>query len=136
MILESITFAILLALIAILIVDNIRIRFAKSKTSAKYVQAEIDKSILSEKMQELMSEKELSKLQESDGFVKFLSDSRDWAFGYIEDVQVALEDFDKKISPILEYYSTYGASVNGLHIDITRDISKAYEDLKKVLPSK
>lgn len=136
MIIESITFAVLLALIAVLLIDDIRVRFARTKTSAKYLQAEIDRSIMSEKMQELMSEKELNSLQESEGFIKFLSESREWAFGYIEEVQAALDDFDNKVTPILAYYSTYGSAVNGLHTEIAKEISDAYEGLKKVLPAK
>lgn len=136
MILESIVFAVLLLVLVVLIVDNLRIRFSKTKETARYIQAEIDKSIMSERLQELMSEKELNKLQESDGFIKFLSDSRDWAFTYIEEVQGALDEFDKKVSPILEYYSTYGSVIDGLHLDIAKDVSNAYEDLKKVLPSR
>lgn len=136
MILESIVFGILLLVLIVLVIDDIRIRFSRTSMTAKYVQSEIDRSIMSDKMQELMSEKELNKLQESDGFVKFLSESRDWAFTYIEEVQEALDAFDKEVAPILEYYSTYGSSLDGLHLDISRDISKAYEDLKKVLPAR
>lgn len=136
MILESITIGVLLLLVVSLLVDDIRVRFSRTKTAAKYIQAEIDRSIMSEKMQEMMSERELTKLQESDGFIKFLSDSREWAFGYIEEVQQALDEFDKKVSPVLEYYSTYGTSIDGLHLDVTEKISSAYNDLKKVLPSK
>ena len=34
-----------------------------------------------------------------ENFIKFLSDSRDWAFEYIEDVQTQLETFVRDIEP-------------------------------------
>jgi hypothetical protein len=30
-------------------------------------------------------------IEQTDGFVKFLSESRDWAFNYIEDVQSSIK---------------------------------------------
>lgn len=133
---ESIIILTLIVVLFLAVADNVRVRLLRAKVLAKYVQSEIDKSIVSEKMQEMLAEKELNALQNSDGFLKFVSDSRDWAFGYIEDVQKALEEFDAKISPVIEYYSTYGTAVGGLHTDVVAQVSEAYEDLKRVLPSK
>ena len=85
-------------------------------------------------IEKLTAEANSKDIEQTDGFLKFVSDSRDWAFQYIETVQESLEAFDKKVTPILEYYSTYGTAVDGLHNDITKEILEAYTELKKVLP--
>jgi hypothetical protein len=63
----------------------------KSKKFAmSLVQAEIDKNLLFDKIKEFDQRIESIKLERSDEFVKFLSESREAAFTYIEDVQVAI----------------------------------------------
>jgi hypothetical protein len=70
-----------------------------------------------------------------ENFIKFLSDSRDWAFTYIEDVQKGLTKFVKEIDPSINYFLEFGTISEGqpLHSDMKK-ISIAYEDLKKFLP--
>jgi translation elongation factor EF-Ts len=72
-----------------------------------------------------------------ENFIKFLSDSRDWAFDYIEDVQKGLSRFIKEVEPQLEYYNEYGVVIEGMvppHDFALRKISKEFEELKKLLP--
>jgi hypothetical protein len=78
---------------------------------------------------------ENQKLEQSDGFLKFVSDSRDWAFEYIEEVQKALTEFDKEVTPQLEWANTFG-KVGGdtVHTSTIKIISEAYDKLKSVLP--
>jgi hypothetical protein len=136
MILESIVFGSLIFLFLLLIADGIRMRSSRRELRTRFLQSEVDKALLSERLLQLMAEKDSKGIESSDGFLKFISESRDWAFTYIEDVQKALEEFDSKITPILDYYSTYGSSVEGLHTGLTEDIKAAYVDLKSMLPSK
>jgi predicted PurR-regulated permease PerM len=70
----------------------------------------------------------------NESYVKFLSDSRDWAYEYIQEVQEKLETFSKKVEPQLNYYNTYGTSVQGPHQILAKEISEAYEDLKTIMP--
>jgi translation elongation factor EF-Ts len=72
-----------------------------------------------------------------ENFIKFLSDSRDWAFDYIEDVQKGLSKFIKEVEPQLEYYNQYGVVIEGMvppHDFALKKISKEFEELKKLLP--
>lgn len=72
-----------------------------------------------------------------ENFIKFLSDSRDWAFTYIEDVQKGLEKFIQEVEPHIEYYDTYGPAVEGMmppHDNALKKISKEFKELKKLLP--
>jgi hypothetical protein len=90
--------------------------------------------IVKKKNKEL--EKRLANREEiaNESYVKFLNDSRDWAYAYIEDVQKKLADFSNKVEPQLNYFNTYGMVVQGPHIILVKEISEAYEELKAVLP--
>lgn len=70
-------------------------------------------------------------------FIKFLSDSRDLAYKYIEDVQGGIKNFMTEVEPQLKYYNTYGSIVEGMippHDFALKKISKEVEELKKFLP--
>lgn len=72
-----------------------------------------------------------------ENFIKFLSDSREWAFGYIEEVQSGLKKFIEEIEPEIEYYNQYGIVVEGMvspHDKALQKISKEFQELKKLLP--
>jgi len=72
-----------------------------------------------------------------ENFIKFLSDSRDWAYQYIEEVQNGLSKFIQEVDPQLEHYNKYGVVVEGLipsHDFALKKISKEVEELKKFLP--
>lgn len=70
-----------------------------------------------------------------ENFIKFLSDSRDWAFEYIEDVQKQLETFIRDIEPEIMYFDEYGIVGDAYpHYHSMKKISAAYKDLKKLLP--
>jgi hypothetical protein len=70
-------------------------------------------------------------------FIKFLSDSRDWAFEYIEEVQKGLNSFITEVEQEIEYYNNYGAALDGMispHDKALKKISKEFEKLKALLP--
>ena len=95
-------------------------------------------------LEEFLSNRDNSKgIQRSDedihkeNFIKFLSDSRDWAYEYIEEVQKGLDKFIKEVEPQLEYYNKYGIVVDGMippHDKALKKISLEFEQLKKLLP--
>lgn len=72
-----------------------------------------------------------------ESFIKFLSDSRDWAFDYIEKTQKTISNFIEEIEPEIEYYNTYGTVVEGIippHDKALKKISKEISQLKNLLP--
>ena len=73
-------------------------------------------------------------LNTNEGFVKFLSDSRDWAFAYIEEVQTILRKFVSEVGPEIDHYRKFGQAVDGPNNDSLDKISNAYSELEKVLP--
>jgi len=91
-----------------------------------------------EKLVELQNDKDL-KTGESvhkENFLKFVSESRDWAFGYIEEVQESLSKFIGDVDSYIEYFDTYGDVVSVERPDYAamKEISRAYKELKKLLP--
>jgi hypothetical protein len=71
-----------------------------------------------------------------ENFIKFLSDSRDWAFSYIENVQKGLTKFVSDIDADVSYFDKYGDALSMSRPDYPsmKNISKAYKELKTLLP--
>lgn len=70
-----------------------------------------------------------------ENFIKFLSDSRDWAYSYIEDVQNSLTKFVNEVEPEIAYFDEYGLVGDAYpHYHSMKKISQAYKDLKVLLP--
>jgi hypothetical protein len=122
------------AVITTLVIDNIVIRIKRRRVASQVLQLALDKVALLNEIGKLTEQTQSKEIEQTDGFLKFVSESRDWAFSYIEEVQDALKAFDKKMGPLLEYSTTYGSVVPS-HLDSTIEmIDAAYKDLLKVLP--
>lgn len=87
-----------------------------------------------------ISELEDLKFKTDDGvhkenFIKFLSDSRDWAYQYIEDVQAGLTTFIETVGPEIDYFKEYGdiAAMSPNYYSMKK-ISEEYDKLKTLLP--
>jgi len=73
--------------------------------------------------------------QAKEDFVKFLSESRDWAFDYIEQVQTGLKQFVDKVDKNIEYFDKYGDVIAMKNnYDALVVISEAYKEIKNLLP--
>jgi hypothetical protein len=68
-------------------------------------------------------------------FIKFLSDSRDWAYQYIEDVQKGLNKFVNDVDADISHFDEYGDALSMSRPDYPsmKNISKAYKELKTLL---
>ena len=71
-----------------------------------------------------------------ENFIKFLSDSRDWAFSYIESVQKGLTKFVNDVDADVSHFDEYGDALSMSRPDYPsmKNISKAYKELKILLP--
>lgn len=131
---DLIIYSIFTVAIGYFMLDSVITRRKNRQLLDKLLQANLDKAIILEKFSKEMNSKAVSSLEKTDGFLRFVSESREWAFKYIEEVQAALLEFEKKVSPVLEYAKTYG-SVMDSHLSKSLDsIAEAYEDLIKTLP--
>jgi hypothetical protein len=135
MILDIVAPGVLLLIIVILLINNLAIKSKNRKLSAEIIQIALDKAIISERLEEELNKKDFNSIEQSEGFLKFISQSRDWAFDYIEQVQAALLEFKNKIEPQILYAKTYGTTTGQPpHTIIIDRISDAYDDLLKVMP--
>jgi len=70
-----------------------------------------------------------------ENFIKFLSDSRDWAFGYIEDVQKGLDKFIESLDPEISNFDEHSTmSEDTQYHQFMIKFSKEYKELKKLMP--
>lgn len=120
--------SLLFILLSILSVLLIKLRALKNNVknlSAAYSKIEM-----------LMSSKtKLDNDAHQESFIKFLSDSRDSAFEYIEEVQKGLSGFIDKVDSEILYFKEYGdIMAMEPNYKSLQKISVAYEELIKLMP--
>jgi hypothetical protein len=99
----------------------------------------IEKTLLQEYVDLTKSTKVKEQSDDSihkENFIKFLSDSRDWAYQYIEDVQKGLTKFVNDVDADISHFDEYGDALSMSRPDYPsmKNISKAYKELKTLLP--
>jgi hypothetical protein len=105
------------------------------------VQVKKNRTILANTLQLLIMQQSMNDENKTDeeksneAFLKFVSDSRDWAYQYIDDVQEGLSKFVVDIEPEIAYFDEYGEVGSAYpHYHSMKKISGAYKELKKLLP--
>ncbi len=85
--------------------------------------------------QSINDESKTDEEKSNEAFLKFVSDSRDWAYQYIDNVQESLNKFINDIEPEIVYFDEYGEVGSAYpHYHSMKKISGAYKELKKLLP--
>ena len=133
---DFIIFLSLVAVIVTLILSVVRLRLKNRRLASELLQITLDQNTLMTKLAEELKRKEEVSLEKTDGFLKFISESRDLAFQYIESMQEALVKFKDRVGPEIEYMLTYGtATGDNLQSKSFLKIEKAYKELiKETLP--
>ena len=113
---SSIIFAGLLFLSISFIIKNV-------KNVRQIVQLNVENAALAKRIEELKNEVASQKLTSTDGFIGFISQSRDMAFTYIEDVQ-------KDIAELKDYFDKNGLNLNvGQAEEFSQRIEKIFDYL-------
>lgn len=86
--------AVLAVLSALLLGTSILYWLRSKKYMANIVQLFLDNQAIQDQAENLAKLSDNDKAAINNDFIKFLSESRDWAFQYIEDVQKAIGDLD------------------------------------------
>lgn len=76
-------------------------------TRKDLVQSEVEKFIFATQLDKMIQEQDTKNIEGSDGFLKFVSESRDWAFSYIEEVQQAITSFKSSVESDTGYEQAY-----------------------------
>lgn len=111
-----------------LMLNNITLRFSNMKLNEELLKSFINYNIILEKKVSQESEK----IEQSDGFLKFVSDSRDWAYAYIESVQEEISSFITIVGPDIEYLESYKPPF--ISEDATDRLVVGYKKIKALIP--
>ena len=131
---EFISFVIFIVIFFILVFDNLRLRLVHRSNIVRLLEVATERNIIAAKLLESTEQILEPSPEASEGFLKFISDSREWAFDYIENVQVGINKFISDAGPSIEYWEKYG-SVMDTPLDIgMQKISISYKELKSLLP--
>ena len=132
---ELVAFSIFTIFFFMLIFKNVTLNIKLSESRMEVIRAHLDKTIISEKLIEVSEKKNKLDDPSSEAFLKFVSDSRDWAYQYIDEVQESLNKFITHIEPEILYFDTYGDLMSAEpNYNSMKKISGAYKELKKMLP--
>ena len=125
MVVDIIVATIVAIVISFLTISNIRMRLKNKSLATLATQAEFDRVTVYEQAQQIFAE-EHAKGSSNDGFIKFMSTSRDWTFEYIENVQRDL--YELKI-----YHEFHGAAPKTVAQanELNRIILKLIDNLPK-----
>ncbi len=130
-----IAFSVMAVLMSAFLVMAIRLFIQKRQLTAILIQTINDKNFVTKKLGEVFDEKEALLLEQDNGFIRFLSESRESAFNYIEQVQAALKEYDETIQSILEWNDTYGSVLGeSPYSEAFEQIALAHKKLKDLLP--
>jgi hypothetical protein len=135
MIIEFVSFLAFILLFFLLVFKNFKLQVKLSSLSKETIKLNINNFILSEKLAEIAKIVPDKTDPSSEAFLKFVSDSRDWAYQYIDEVQASLDKFITDIEPEIMYFDTYGDLMSAEpNYNSMRKISVAYKGLKNLLP--
>jgi mannitol-specific phosphotransferase system IIBC component len=133
-VIEFAVFSVALLVFIALIVANISTRLQNNKLKANLTQEVIDRTIVMEEMRKLVAEIDNKNSNQNDGFLKFVSDSREAAFKYIEEVQEAINEFDQKVGPVVKHYKQTGKILERKPSELVRELTSAYDKLMASMP--
>jgi len=131
---DLIAFSVLVSIIVLLVINSIRLKLKNKRLLIASLQQEIDKVALLQYVEKVTEESQSNNIEQTEGFLKFVSQSRDWAFDYIEEVQKELDIFSKKVGPDIKYILKYGTLIEHPLQDSINRIAQAYSELEKLLP--
>jgi predicted Holliday junction resolvase-like endonuclease len=125
---EIVASSILVVLFFALVYDNLRTRFNIQKISRQLIQEKLDCDAIVIKLQEALKENDKKKLEGTEGFVKFLTESRESAFKYIEEVQGSIDKLRSEAAKISFEPQGYFLA------EELQDLRKAIADVLKQIP--
>ena len=119
-----------LLFVSIIVVLILSIKILRLKSEIKKLATAYSKAT-----QLILSNDKLDNNVHQESFIKFLSDSRDSAFNYIEEVQSGISRFVEQVDPEISYFKEYGdIMAMSPNYNSMSKIAIAYEDLVKLLP--
>jgi len=126
------TQSILLVVLSIIATAFAFLFYIQKRRNSQMIASAVQLLILNE---EQRKNEKTDKEKANEDFLKFVSDSRDWAYTYIENVQASLDKFISDIEPEIMFFDQYGDLMSAQpNYNSMKKISVAYKELKKLLP--
>lgn len=95
-------------------------------------QGIVDLLVFKGELDKALKDTDEKKIEETEGFLKFISQSRDWAFQYIERVQVTIKNFQDVFHPVAtKYYQDKSKPIDQKEFG---ELFEAYKKLIEELP--
>lgn len=98
---DFLVFSIFLIFVTLLSISTIKTKIKNVELLEKFLESSIEKALIAEKLESELLKNSKNVSSDEQGFVNFLSQSRDWAFEYIESVQAKIKDFESEVLPII-----------------------------------
>lgn len=121
-----IAFSVLALLWFVTLIYLVRVMFRNKRLTLEAIQLKIDMSTMVDQLQKLIDLQDNKAIEETDGFMRFMSESRDWAFQYIEDVQSAIEEY-RQIADVIPLSKD-------MTVQQAEQLSSSYDRLMNFLP--
>jgi predicted Holliday junction resolvase-like endonuclease len=99
MLLDFAVYGVFILLLVSLAVGAIILIHKNQKLQEISLKVALEKYTIAKQLEKLMLENESKKLEKDDGFIRFLSQSRESAFTYIEEVQEAIAKYSIEQTP-------------------------------------
>ena len=131
---ETISFVSFVIFIFVFVYINIRLVKMRNQNTKLKLQI-IDLIQRNQILKESLDSKSNKDIEKTEGFLNFVTQSRDWAFEYIENVQSVLGKFVNDIEPEINYFKEYGdiASMSPNYYSMQK-IAQSYDELKQLRP--
>jgi hypothetical protein len=121
-------FIIFISLFFLVFADNFRIRIKNAKLNSEIEKQILEYIILAKKHEQVAKGVDQTEIEKTEGFLKFVSQSRDWAFQYIERVQIAIKNFQDIFHPIsVKYFEDKSQPMDQV------EFGKLFEAYKKLI---
>lgn len=98
MIIETVIATLVSVLIAFLIYRIYTLQKVNKALATSFLQASLDKDLIANKLKETVFAVNNTNIEDKDGFIRFLSESREWAFAYIEEVQDSIKELEAAVN--------------------------------------
>ena len=114
--------------------DSVRLRLRIKAMNDQIVQSAVDQMALKKSLERLIASENNKSVEKTEGFLKFVSESREWAFKYIEDVQLGIATFVDELKPVVEHYRNTKRALYRKQSETLDKLLYTYDILVKFLP--
>lgn len=129
-----IAFIVIITMTGILAFDSVRLRLRIKQINQQIIQSAVDQMALRKSLEKMIANENNKNVEKTEGFLKFVSESREWAFKYIEEVQMGIAMFVEELKPTVEHYRNTKRALYRKQSETLDKLLHSYDILIKFLP--